>query len=178
MDVIELIKADHDKVEAIFQQFQLGGNTQQFRQLFTQLYQELSVHSLAEENVVYPALAKFEDLSSQVKDLFVDQAKVKAALGELAVLDNTSNTWSTKMTDVMQDVLAHARQEETQVLPMMRQRMTEQELQLLGQEFQKAKQISMPAVQSSMPMKELGMLSQTDMSGMPMQTDGGTSQYA
>ncbi len=178
MDVIELLKADHDKVNGIFQQFQMGGGSQEFRQLFGQLYQELSLHALAEENAVYPALAKFNETVGKVKDVYEDHADVKAAFAELAAMDNTSTEWSHKMTKLMEDVQAHVRKEEDQIFPLMRQRLSIEQLNMLGEEVQKAKQLSMPAVMASMPMKELGFTQQTQTPGMQQQFDGSSTQYA
>ncbi len=167
MDAIELLKSDHDKVEGIFMQFQQGGGSQEFRQLFAQLYQELTLHSLAEENVIYPTLAQFDETAGYLKDVYKDHAEAKAAFAELAALDNTSSEWSQKMTKLMKDVQAHVQEEENEIFPRMRQRLSEQQLQMIGQEIQKAKQLSMQAVQESLPMKEImGNLS-TGMNNMP-----------
>lgn len=167
MDAIEMLKADHDRVNAIFQQFQQGGGTQEFQQLFNQLYQELSVHSMLEETEVYPMLAKFSDTNDKVKDVYEDHAGVKAALAELAALDNTSTDWSNKMTKLMHDVQNHVREEEGQIFPHMRQHLGEQEIQMLGQQLQMAKQIAMQSVQSSMPFKQMQSLTGQGASTLP-----------
>jgi len=165
MNAIELLTSDHRKIDGIFMQFQQGGSSEQFRQLFAQLYQELSLHSLAEESVVYPVLAKFEETMGDIKEVYVEHAEAKATLAELAAMDNTSSTWSQKMTRLMKDIQNHVQLEENQIFVKLRQRMTEQQLDTLGQEIQKAKQLNLPGVQSSMPMQEVMMAG----SNMPMQ---------
>ncbi len=176
MDAIELLMADHSKVNGIFLQFEQGGNQQQFTQLFTQLYTELSVHSLAEEAVFYPALAAFPEFASQVKQAYKEQAEVKAIFGELAALDNTTQEWSTRITNLMRDVQQHVQLEEGQLFPMARQRLSADQLNMLGEELQKAKQLNLPAVQASLPMKEIQGQAQMGRS-MPINNTSAGSQY-
>ena len=174
MDAIQLLINDHNKVKGIFQQFEQGGNSQEFNQLFIQLYQDLSVHALAEEAVLYPALAAFPEFSEEVKEAFKEQAEVKALFGELAALDNTTQEWSTKITTLMKDVQDHVQMEETDLFPKARQKFTAEQLNSLGDELQKAKQLITPGVVASVPMKEAqgqaGMLFGT--------TTDTTNQYA
>lgn len=176
MDAIQLLLNDHQKVEGIFQQFEQGGNAEQFTQLFTQLYQELTLHSLVEEAVFYPALAAFPELSSLLKEAYKEQAEVKATFGELAALDNTTTQWSDRMNKLMRDTLNHVQLEQDQIFPRARQLLGEQKLQTLGQQLEKAKQINLPGVQSSLPMMEIQQRAGLN-TGVAMPSTQSSSQY-
>jgi hemerythrin superfamily protein len=155
MDAVEYLTNDHRKVEAIFKQFEQGIKLHDANQLFIQLYQELNLHALAEENVFYPALARNPDLSHQLKDAFKDHSEVKAMFGELAALDITTTEWRDKMSKLIKSVKQHVEEEESGLFPRARQYCSAQELQDLTAELEKAKELSTPAVMNSLPMKEL-----------------------
>jgi hemerythrin superfamily protein len=128
---------------------------QEANQLFIQLYQELNLHALAEENVFYPALARNPDLSGQLKDAFKEHSQMKAIFGELAALDISTTDWREKMSKLIKEVKHHVAEEESEMFPRARQYCSAQELQELTSELEKAKELSTPAVMNSLPMKEL-----------------------
>src|ERR1700754_4915829 len=54
-DAIELLKADHRKVENLFTQYESASNEEQKRKIAKQICTELTVHTLLEEEIFYPA---------------------------------------------------------------------------------------------------------------------------
>ena len=54
-DAIQMLKDDHRKVEALFEQF-LGEESGKKQQIAQQIFHELEVHSTLEEELFYPAL--------------------------------------------------------------------------------------------------------------------------
>jgi hemerythrin superfamily protein len=61
IDAIELLKKDHRKVEELFEQF-LQGSTGGKHDLAQQIFKELEVHAIVEEELFYPALQEQGDL--------------------------------------------------------------------------------------------------------------------
>src|SRR5579872_4045575 len=53
-DPIAMLKADHRKVETLFEQFEKAQNSGEQSQLAEQICQELMVHTLLEEELFYP----------------------------------------------------------------------------------------------------------------------------
>jgi hemerythrin superfamily protein len=82
---------------------------------------------------------------------------MKAILGELAALGNVTDGLSDKLTKLQKMVEHHVKDEEGKVFPEARQVLGEATLQTLGQQITQAKQMSMPAVQNSVPGQELGL---------------------
>lgn len=163
MNAVDLLTQDHRKVEGIFQQLQQGDGAQN-QQLLAQLYQELSLHALAEENVFYPSLASDTSMSGQLKDSFKEHGEMKAILGELAALGNGPEGllgFNDRLTALQKAVEHHVKDEETKVFPEARQVLGDTRLQSLGQQITQAKQLSMPAVQASVPAQELGVTGNT-----------------
>jgi hemerythrin superfamily protein len=139
MDAIELLISDHRKVDGIFQQFEKGGNTQEFEQLFQQLKEELTAHSKIEEQIFYPAVRNNPDTESLVEESYREHAQVEQLLQQIPGMDNTSTEWGQKMTELMRDDQHHVQEEETQLFPRVREHFNEGQVQQLGQQLQQLK---------------------------------------
>ena len=139
MDAIELLLADHRTVDGLFQQFERGGNTQEFAALFTQLKDELTVHTQIEEEIFYPAARNNPDTADLVAEAYEEQAEAKQALDQISGMDNTSTEWGEKMTQLMRDIQAHVQMEETELFPRVRTHFSADQLQQLGQKLQQRK---------------------------------------
>lgn len=79
-DAIEMLEADHRKVEKLFYEFLHGDDGQQPR-LAQEIFQELEVHSTLEEELFYPAL------HSQGLELFSGSRDEDAANGKAVLAD-------------------------------------------------------------------------------------------
>ncbi len=139
MDAIELLTTDHRKVDGLFQQFEKGGNTEEFAQLFMTLKEELMVHSKIEEEIFYPAVRNNPDTANLVAEAYQEHAEVEALLNQIDGLDNTSTEWGQKMTETMRDVQAHVQMEETEMFPRVRESFQADQLQQLGQQLAQRK---------------------------------------
>jgi hemerythrin superfamily protein len=157
MDAIELLISDHRKVDGLFQQFERGGNTQEFEQLFMQLKEELTVHAEIEEKIFYPAVRSNQDTAGLVEEAYQEHATVKQLLQQIATLDNTSTEWGQQMTQVMRDVQHHVQEEESELFPKVRQHFNQDQLQQLGQQLQQMKtEMKSQMGASAMPMEQTG----------------------
>lgn len=139
MDAIELLLADHRTVDGLFQQFERGGNAQEFATLFAQLKDELTVHTQIEEEIFYPAARNNPDTADLVAEAYEEQAEAKQTLQEIAALDNTSTEWGEKMTQLMRDIQAHVQMEETEMFPKVREHFSADQLQQLGEQLAQRK---------------------------------------
>jgi len=139
MDAIELLLSDHRKVDGLFQQFEKGGNSEEFTQLFAQLKDDLTVHTQLEEEIFYPAARNNPDTADLVAEAYQEQAEVKQLLSQVEGLDNTSTEWGQKMTEIMRDVQAHVQMEETEMFPRVREHFQADQLQQLGQQLEQRK---------------------------------------
>ena len=139
MDALQLLMSDHDKVNQLFQQFEAGGNAQEFAQLFTQLDRELTIHTEIEEKIFYPAARQFSDTGALVEEAYKEHGEAKQLLTEIAGLDNTSAEWGQKMTQLMRAIQEHVREEEGDLFPRLRQEMSQEQLEQIGQQLEQAK---------------------------------------
>jgi hemerythrin superfamily protein len=152
MDATELLEKDHDKVEELFKQIEAGANGKKGEALFTKIYHELSVHAIIEEQVFYPALARFSEFSSLLKDAYSEHAQVKLEMGEIATLDSSSQEWNKKVTKLWKDIQHHVKDEEEKLFPQVREKLSQKELSTLGLELAKAKSSNLNGELLSQPL--------------------------
>src|SRR5215471_16371127 len=62
MDVLNLLKQDHDSIKDLFSQFESSPRSAHDKKaaLFEQIRLEITIHSKAEEEIFYPALKAFD----------------------------------------------------------------------------------------------------------------------
>jgi hypothetical protein len=67
MDVIEMLKADHEKVKGLFRQYEAAGDRayQKKQSIAEEVFAEITVHSTLEEELFYPAVKAETDKQGQ-----------------------------------------------------------------------------------------------------------------
>jgi len=150
MDILTLIKQDHSKIENIFSQIESTKSREKLYSLFNQLYQELNIHSRAEELTFYPALREFEDTDDILEEAAEEHEEAEILLEEIKSLDPVSSEFKAKMQELKEAVLHHVQEEESSIFATVRECMDEQELKELGSEFQRAKTKVQPDVVSAL----------------------------
>ena len=86
----------------------------------------LTRHSMEEEMVIYPALRRVNE--EQAQHLFHDHFEVKTFLSELAFDIKASDpAWLTRLQEFKQTLDEHIREEEDEIFPAFRTRMSDEE---------------------------------------------------
>jgi hypothetical protein len=82
MDAIAMLKADHRKVEDLFEKFEQTNGKATKQQLAEQICLELKVHTVIEEEIFYPACrGKIED--DLVNEAYVEHDSAKLLINEI-----------------------------------------------------------------------------------------------
>jgi hemerythrin superfamily protein len=142
VDAIKLIKADHKTVEELFKKFEEAGSKayKTKRRLADRVIKELSVHAAIEEQILYPTMrgigGEFEEM---VHEATVEHQEAKKALAALVSLSPEDPMLDAKMSALIGGVRHHAREEEEEMLPRLRQSLSRSELEDLGERLQQAK---------------------------------------
>ena len=131
-NVVDLIMNDHRELERIFDQLMTKPETRPT--LVPVMITLLTAHSRAEESEVYPAAAdaggSHDVAHSQKEHLEADQLAAK-----VAETDFDSPDFPEVLQKLIDGVKHHVEEEESTVLPGMRERMDESHLEELGQAF-------------------------------------------
>jgi iron-sulfur cluster repair protein YtfE (RIC family) len=89
MNALELLKADHEKVQQLFKKAE-DANPERQRQLFEEIKQELETHTHIEETVFYPAVREADELKDMVLESLEEHKQVKTLLREMENLTSDS----------------------------------------------------------------------------------------
>ena len=94
-DAIAMLKADHQKVRDIFQQYESATDSDTKRMLAEEACTELEIHSQLEEQIFYPAVnEETEEGPDLVKEAVEEHATVKHLIEQLRGLDPDTTTRS------------------------------------------------------------------------------------
>lgn len=131
--VVDLIMQDHREVERLFEELKSG---KEKRPLLTPVLTALLVaHSRAEEAEVYPVAKQEAGETDEVAHSQEEHAQAEQLLVELAEADPMSSRYEEVLDKLVEAVTHHVQEEESTVLPGMRQRLKQDRLEQLGQAF-------------------------------------------
>ena len=114
----EVLSAEHDMAEAIFDKMLATDSSQTWKRsmLLMQLTHALDKHAHEEETIVYPALREANETVS-ADELNSEHGYIKTFLYELGQMGPDSGTWLEKVREFRALVAGHAKMEEEQVFP-------------------------------------------------------------
>lgn len=111
MDAVALLKADHRKVEDLFETYENSKSKSAKAKLAQQICMELTVHATIEEEIFYPAV------KGQVEDDILDEAYVehdgaKVLIGELLAGTPDDDFYDAKVKVLSEEIKHHVKEEE------------------------------------------------------------------
>jgi hypothetical protein len=112
---VELLKEDHREVESLFKKFESAKSESEKEEIADQIDLELRVHSMIEEQILYPALREIE--SEIVAESFEEHGVVEELLDQLATMDLGEEQFDAKFKVMQENVEHHVEEEETQMFP-------------------------------------------------------------
>jgi acetyl esterase len=137
-DVTQLIARDHREVEALFDQ--LEKNEGDRRRLADKVIGELTAHTAAEEQVVYPAIRDMVPGGGRIADQAVAEHKaMKQDLAKLEQGQPGEQDFENALTALMDHVRDHVPEEENELLPALRSVIGEDKMRELGKIFEDVK---------------------------------------
>ncbi len=138
-DWLQMVQAQHALVAKSFDKLLASGNaTYTTRdQLVHALAYQLTAHSVAEENVLYPAIA-MAGMVNESDKLYLDQAHAKVMNAQLEMQSRLKDkgNWQEAARALQAAVLQHAKEdEEARLYPQLQARLSPGENALLTQNF-------------------------------------------
>jgi hemerythrin superfamily protein len=162
MNAIELLKADHARVQALFRQYEAAENQAQHqRALAEQIFTELEVHASLEEELFYPAVraqlgpvtVEEEPTDAAESDADTDEAgadadlvaealeehqEVKTLIATLRGLEPGDAQFQAAFMELREGVEEHVGMEEDELMPAVAAALGS-ELEQLGQQLEERK---------------------------------------
>jgi hemerythrin superfamily protein len=152
MNIQDVIRMDRQKVNTLIAQMENSQDPQKTQEFFAQMYADLTVHSEAEEQVVYPAVRPFYG-DSDTQELYDEQAELKVALEEMKSLNPSSSEFMSKLKQVKEMIGDHTRQEESTMFAAIRNNCSSDESEQMATRFKEAKKQLQSQMQQQMQSK-------------------------
>ena len=151
MNVIDLLKKDHDLVSDLFKQYEKekeGADSEEKKHaLAKQICQELTVHATVEEAIFYPAVeAKATEQSDEeaedgVHEADEEHALVKILVAELQEMQPSDQQFDAKVKVLMDLVEHHVEEEEGELMPRSRKLLEKDALEEMGAQVEARKEV-------------------------------------
>jgi hemerythrin-like domain-containing protein len=150
MDAFELLKADHKKVNELFDQLEAATGKAKLN-VFNQIKIELELHTHIEEKIFYPALEKPEQTHDLTLEAYEEHKMVKTLLTKLSGARTADDEWQAQAKVLRENVEHHVDEEENELFDKADDALSDEEIEALGQrmEAEKASQQGRPAKKST-----------------------------
>ena len=110
-DAIALLKADHRKVEGLFEDFEKATASAKKAALVRQICTELTVHTKIEEDIFYPACrGKIEE--DTLDEAYVEHDGAKVLIAELMDSEPNDAFYDAKVKVLSEEIKHHVKEEE------------------------------------------------------------------
>ncbi|MBO9517293.1 MAG: hemerythrin domain-containing protein [Porphyrobacter sp.] len=110
-DAIALLKADHRKVEALFEQFENARGNDRKLGLAEQICNELKIHAQIEEEIFYPAFrGKIED--GTLDEAYVEHDGAKVLINDIMANGGGDEFFEAKVKVLSEEITHHVHEEE------------------------------------------------------------------
>jgi Hemerythrin HHE cation binding domain len=110
-DAIALLKADHRKVEALFEQYEKASGGASKRKLAQQICLELKIHTMIEEEIFYPAFrGKIDD--DLLDEAYVEHDGAKVLVNDIAAGAPDDDFYDAKVMVLSEEIKHHVHEEE------------------------------------------------------------------
>jgi iron-sulfur cluster repair protein YtfE (RIC family) len=139
MDAFNLLKADHRKVEELFEEFE-SASGQAKMQLFQQIKTELELHTHIEETIFYPAVEEPKQTHDLTLEAYEEHDVVKKLLQELSRVKSPNEEWEAKAKVLQENVEHHVQEEENELFPKASKALSTEEIETLGEQMESEKQ--------------------------------------
>jgi hemerythrin superfamily protein len=134
MEIYDLLKDDHRLVEDLLDRLASGDEFDP--ELVQTIKDQLLVHSHAEDEVFYSALARRPEAATLIEESRQDHQAVEGLLEELSNASfGEDDDWTDKVDDLEALVAEHVEFEENEVIPLAERLLDDEEANDLGNRF-------------------------------------------
>jgi hemerythrin superfamily protein len=121
-DAIAMLKADHAKVKALFEQFEGLSDRSKVskKKIADQICMELSIHAEVEEQVFYPAVREPINDDDLMNEAEVEHASAKELIAQIMEMDPGDDLYDAKVKVLSEQIEHHVGEEEDEMFPKVR----------------------------------------------------------
>jgi len=119
-DAIAMLKADHEKVQSLFDEFDTARRGSQKQRLVEEICMELTVHATLEEEIFYPAARAAIDDSDLLDEAEIEHASAKELIAQLEELSPGDDKYDARVTVLGEYIRHHVKEEQGELFPLVR----------------------------------------------------------
>lgn len=116
-DAIALLRADHKKVSALFDEFEKSRSATKKKALVAQICQELTIHTQLEEEIFYPAVKAALKDKELVPEATVEHASVKDLISQVEGVEPDGEMYDARVKVMSEFVKHHVKEEQNEMFP-------------------------------------------------------------
>src|SRR6201994_3374440 len=109
-DAITLLKADHRKVEELFEKYESARGKK--AEIAKKICMELTIHTMVEEEIFYPACREAGVESDMMDEANVEHDGAKVLIGELEAGSPDDDYYDAKVKVLSEEIKHHVKEEE------------------------------------------------------------------
>ena len=142
-DAIELLVGDHRQVEQLFDlmgEARSAGDVDQQRYVAEHVVEDLSVHAVIEEEILYPAMRDaLPDGEQLVEEALEEHQEAKELLTRIDGKDPQSEDARAAFDELVATITHHVKEEETGLLPRLRGALGQERLEQMAKKMEVAR---------------------------------------
>jgi hemerythrin superfamily protein len=140
-DAIQLLRADHRKVQDLFDQFEKARGEDRKAELARKICMELKVHAQIEEEILYPAARAALKEPDLIDEATVEHASAKTLIAQIEQSQAGDELFDAKVTVLGEYIKHHVKEEHNEIFPKLKK--TKLDLKGLGQQLAARKETLM-----------------------------------
>lgn len=142
-DAITILQEDHRRVESLFEQYKQKKDPA----VVEQICNELTVHAIVEEGLVYPMLASEAPKGKEMEpELVHEHMEVKNAIAQIKLRGPDDPGVDRFVQTIIDGITHHVTEEENEVFPLLKEALGQARLAALGDMLISMKEHQMEAV--------------------------------
>ena len=140
-DAIQLLRADHRKVQDLFDQFEKSRGDDRKAKLAQEICTELKVHAQIEEEIFYPAAREALKEQDLIDEATVEHASAKELIAQIEQAQAGDELFDAKVTVLGEYIKHHVKEEHNELFPKLKK--TKLDLKALGEQLAERKEALM-----------------------------------
>ena len=119
-DAIQLLRADHRKVQDLFEQFEKARGDERKAVLAQKICTELKVHAQIEEEIFYPAARGALTKKDLIDEATVEHASAKDLIAQIEQSGPGDELFDAKVTVLGEYIKHHVKEEQNEIFPELK----------------------------------------------------------
>lgn len=121
-DAIDILIIEHEEVTALFEQFRglSARSTESKKRIAIDICDALTVHSLLEQEIFYPAVRSALKEGEMIAQAIVEHASARELIERIRTMEPENELFDATVKVLWDQVSRHAREEEEKMFPRLR----------------------------------------------------------